>query len=726
MASLNGQKRIARVGNKFYDLGTSNKSFLKLALTYRKLGIKNWYFPLEICDPSLVTINPYAADKDTGLTTLSKDQVARVANEVIRNPWYYLREISRIPAAGGTSVPYLANRGNIAQAYCIIKGYDSWLCLPRQKGKTQSAIAIQVWIYNFGTTNSQFIFVHKDGEGAKNNLVRMRDQIDLLPEYLRCDSIVDNETGSRIKAKKNATSIKNPINNNSVITKSKATSYDMALSLARGLTSPIQYFDEPEFTNHIKTIISNSVSSFEQAAKIARQNHSIAARIFTCTPGDLDTSQGKESQEVLDCTAPWTEKVYDWDDDQVKAYFNAQGEECNHIFYIEYSWTQIGETRERFREVAAKIQDPLTVRRELLLQRLHGSSASPFPQEDIEAIIETEKEPKDKLWLLEYFHFDIYKALNKNTPYIVGVDCSTGTAGDNNAITIIDPYTIEPVAEFECSYIGEKQYVALMIELITKHIPKAVLCIERNSIGDAIIDFLLDSKIRNNLYFDKAKNLQEERIKEKTEVSSILKQQAKQKTYYGVYTGGESRSQMMAILARHVNEYKDKFVTHNIIRDISRLVRTSSGKIEAGSGFHDDSIMSYLIGMYVYYHGNNLPAFGIIKGLKDEDIKNEGLKRSDEIDPSLVNPALIREVKKQEEFEKQSSYNDILRKAIQQSQKESLEMQESGLSNNELYNNTPDTIINDFEEGQIDLDFFDTLNGITEQDKFNNGFNRRF
>ena len=354
----------------------------------------------------------------------------------------------------------------------------------------------------------------------------MNDQLKLLPEYLQFDSLYDPESGTRTKAKKNATEIRNPINNNSVIIKSKATSYDMALSLARGLTAPILHFDEPEFTNHIKTIVSNSVSTFEQAAQNARRNNAMYARIFTCTPGDLDTKQGVEAQEILDKTCKWTEKIYDWTDEQIQAYLDSQGSDCNRIFYIEYQYYQIGLTQEWLRDISAKIGDPLTVRREILLQRLHGSSLSPFPQEDIEFIVETERKPIDELWLLEYFKFDIYKSLNKNTPYLVGVDCSTGTDGDNNSITIIDPYTIEPVAEFECSYIGEKRYIKLLIELVQNHVPRAVLCIERNSVGDAIIDFLLDSPIAGNLYFDKDKDFLDERMRQHETVESMLKREA--------------------------------------------------------------------------------------------------------------------------------------------------------------------------------------------------------
>lgn len=277
------RSRIARMGNKLYDLGTSNKSFLQLAMDLKRLHVKNWFFLLELNDISLINIDPYAVDEKTGHTTLSKDQITRIINECTINPWYYLREICRIPDQGGTSIHYLANRGNIAQAFCMYHGIDSWICLPRQKGKTTSAIAMITWIYNFGTTNSQFIFINKDGENAKGNLLRMRNQILLLPEYLQFMKYVDTD-GSITKAKQNATMIAHPVNGNSVIIKPKATSYDSALSLARGLTAPLLYFDEPEFTNHIKTIVSNSVSTYEQAASNSKKNGAMACRAFSCTP----------------------------------------------------------------------------------------------------------------------------------------------------------------------------------------------------------------------------------------------------------------------------------------------------------------------------------------------------------------------------------------------------------------------------------------------------------
>lgn len=424
---------------------------------------------------------------------------------------------------------------------------------------------------------------------------------------------------------------------------------------------------------------------------------------------------GLEAQEILDNTAEWTERLYDKNDDEIEEYLQSQGKDCNKILYIEYHYYQIGETEAWLQKMSAAIGDPLVVRRELLLQRLHGSSLSPFPQEDIEYIVETERKPIDELWILDYYKFDIYKKLDKRIPYLVGVDCSSGTGSDNNSITILNPYTLEPDAEFECSYIGETKYEALLIHLVKYHLPKAVLCIERNSVGDGIVDHLMNSEIRNNLYFDKNRDYLEEKMNKNESVESILKKQAKMKTYVGVWTGTQSREDMISILARHVNEYKEKFITHNIIRDLCRLIRKPTGKIEAGPGFHDDSIMSYLMALYVYYHGNNLLAFGIVKGLKDEDIKNEGLKRLEEVDHSLLNPEVVSAIQKENELEnKQKEWERAMREALKESQKQSYQIHQAGISKNLLFENTPEAVIEEeFEEGgEIELDFFNTINGF--------------
>lgn len=706
--------RIVRIKNKFYDTQSSNKSFLQVAKDLKTAGVQNWYFMLEIKDPSLIGVNPYAVDKD-GRTTCTKDQINRITIECLNNIWYYLREIARIPSAGcPEGVPYIANRGNIAQTWCLIHGIDSWLCLTRQQGKTKSALCAQTWAYSFGTTSSTFIFINKDSDNAKQNLRDFADMIACLPEYLRYESVLDDE-GKVTKSIKNATRMQHPVTRNQVLVRGKATSYDSALGMGRGLTAPILHFDEAEFTNYIDVIVENSVSTFETASRKSIEAGTIYGRIFTSTPGDIDTDPGRRSEQLLAKTAKWSEKFYDTPIEEIQKTIRA--DDKMGVTYIEYSYKQIGLTEEWFHNIAAKIGNPLTVRREILLQRLHGSNLSPYDRDDIDRIIDLAKKPIETIMLEKYYPLDVYEKLNRNIPYLVGIDCSTGSGGDANAMTIINPYTQNTVAEFECSYVGEPTYIKLIKELVIKHIPRAIICIERNHVGDAIIAFLLESPIAGRLYFDKYKELAEEKMKDLEKQESILKAQAKLKTYYGVFTEGKSREVMFQILANRIKNHKDQFVGQKVTRDISKLVQ-KGGKIQAASGFHDDNIMSYLIAMYVLFYGNNLNVFGFDPG----DILQTAEKNTGMIAPDLSNlnmdtiPDTVESYVEREKMRHSSqNYEDVLRNAIIQNQQKTMQLSRRGLIKNELYENTVKQNGDDafFDDDENDnLNFLDELNGF--------------
>lgn len=574
-----------------------------------------------------------------------------------------------------------------------------------------SALALELWIYHFGTSNSTFIFVNKDGDNAKENLRRIGNLIDALPEYMRFESIVSEE-GKIIKGRKNATKYEHPINGNSIITKAKATSYDSALSLARGLTSSMLHFDEPEFTPFIDVIVKNSVSTFETAHRNSIANGAISSRIFTCTPGDLASKPGQAAVEILDGTIKWNDKFYDKSIKEIQTIIEKNN--SNGILYIEYQYYQIGLTNEWLRAISNKIGDSLTVRREILLQRLQASSLSPYPRDALEYIVSTKHEPIDTIMVMQYYQFEIYEELKKNIPYIVGVDCSTGTVKDNNAITVLNPYTVKPVAEFKCPYIGETAYEDLIEALVLDYIPRAIVCIERNSVGDGIIDHLLnESKIANRLYYDKDRDLVEAKMREASTTESMLKAKALLKTYYGVYTSGKSRDDMFTILSRHVNERKDDFVTKYIIEDLTGLVRKSSGKIEASEGMHDDNIMSYLIALYVYYNGNNLGIFGFYRTNEYDGAEfNTGLIRPDinEILPSDV----INQFEHERNVQEQLNYEELYRKSVMENQKSSYNLSRSKvMGSNNYFDATPEELIYDADgDDESDLSFFNEINGF--------------
>lgn len=125
--------------------------------------------------------------------------------------------------------------------------------------------------------------------------------------------------------------------------------------------------------------------------------------------------------------------------------------------------------------------------------------------------------------------------------------------------------------------------------------------------------------------------------------------------------------------------------------------------------------MSYLIALYVYYHGNNLPLFGFIKGDQAIEDQNRGMKHADEIDPTMVDPSIIQQVKVLEEQENtKAKWENMMREAQIRAQQETYQLHKSGLIQGDVFENTPDQIIDDIDGGggEIDLSFFNSLNGF--------------
>lgn len=711
--------RILKIGDKFYDTGTKNKTFIQIHKDLRVAGVKNCYFMLEIIDCSLVTVDPYAEDAK-GHTTLTKDQRDRVALEIKRNPWYYIREIARIKTTGATrGMIYKANKANIAQTWCFLNGIDSWVCITRQKGKTKCALSIQTWGFQWGTTDSLFMFINKDSENAQKNLEDFKDQIAYLPEYLVYKAIL-TEDGKVEKGADSAQKYSCPVTNNSIAIRGHASSISKAMSIGRGFSAPIIHYDEVEFCSFIDTIVENSYSTYSESARSCKERGKLYGRIFTSTPGDPDTPEGKCGERLLTKTVKWREEFYDMHPDQVRRTLFGGDETKDYdgehigVAYIEYSYKEIGLTLDWFKREAASVANKLTVRREILLQRLRGSTESPYDRDDVEAIIDMCRKPIRTITLEEVYSMDIYDEINPNIPYIFSVDCSTGTAKDNTAITIINPYTEMPVAELESSWLGEPSLVRLIITLVTKMVPKAIVAIERNHVGDSIIAFLMESIIAGRLYFDKYKEIAEENMKSMETRESMLKASARLKTYYGVYTEGRSRDAMFSILGNRIQAYKDKFVTQNITRDISKLVM-KGGKIQAMAGWHDDSIMSYLIGMYVLKYGNNLATFGFERG----DVVNVtmteggGLLTPENIDTGWMGAQLSDIVEKRRN-QIQVGYMD--RQYMEQLMNAQIERKHEayhGYTEDDLYINTPKTVeMETFDEvGDDVLSFLSDLRG---------------
>jgi hypothetical protein len=352
--------------------------------------------------------------------------------------------------------------------------------------------------------------------------------------------------------------------------------------------------------------------------------------------GNLDTREGITALPIIQSMIPWTEKIYDMTPSQIIEYKSAfrdqyhsdetvvRDREVVDIFYMEYHYYQVRKTYDWVLEQYKLSGDKMAIRREILLQRLRGSSQSPIDPEDIEFLISNMKKSDRDLILNGKWRFRIYehgqglirgqkKELDENIPYLIGIDPASGGGGDNTAITIINPYNLQVAAEFKSPYISGTDLCKLLVTLINEWIPKGILIPEKNSMGIYLIQMICDeTSIRENLYWSESKRQLEE-ITEESADDYNLKAASDKYKKYGTYLTKKVRDAMLELLFKHVTECKQLLNTEYLVDDICKLVRTSTGKIEAVKGEHDDNLFSYLHAIYIYYTGDNLEIFGIIK-----------------------------------------------------------------------------------------------------------------
>jgi hypothetical protein len=579
------------------------------------MGIKNNKFFLKLYDSDLLGVDPYSL-------ILPQDLQLKIILECFINPWYFLREICRIPTSGkpievGGGVSFNIDRNSLASWYLFLNGIDHYDSKPRQRGKTQNAIAQINYAFHYGALSSQMLFFNKDEKQAGENLQRLKDQRDMLPKWMQMRTLT-LEDGKVDKGKDNIKSYKCPVTNNEIKVMGKAISKEAAVKMGRGATAPIQYYDEFDFISFNIDIINAASFAYSTAASSARENHSLYGRIFTSTPGDLDTRDGEAASIFVDRMFKWEERLFDEPINKLKKALH--NPKCNGIVFVEHTWRQLKLSMSWYEEQCRLVDfDQITIMREIDLQRIHGSGKSPFKRSDIIYIMNHKKSAIEKLDLSQNFcTFNIYEKIRPNIPYILSVDPSDGLAVDNNAVTLINPYTQLPIMEFKSPYVSQPELCRMLCKFMDTYCPKCMIVIESNK-GVELINRFLETKYRYQLYYDDNKLFKN--IDERVNKYGDIVKSANERRAYGFTTTRSSRPKLYAILENLMEERKECLCTEYIVEDICGLIRKANGKVEAGAGLHDDNIMSYLIGMFIYLHApaELLEQFGIIRGASNPE-----------------------------------------------------------------------------------------------------------
>ena len=601
---------------KSYQWNTKNKSFIDLHKDLKTLGVKNNKFFLALYDKTLENIDPFAP-------IVPLEAQARIAREVIRNPWYFLREIARIPMDGkpivpGGGSPFLIDRNSAATWYLFLNGIDTYASKPRQCGKTQDAIAKINYAYNFGSLAATITLANKDLTLNKMNLARLKAQRDMLPTFLQAKNIFDIASLKILKETSNVTSMKNPVTNNNIILLPTANSEAKADGLGRGYTSSIQLWDEFDWTPYNTKIIDCSVFAFNTASANAKTNKSLYGRLFTSTPGNIDSRDGQSAEEFINGNQEtgargmlkWNDTMFDMD---IRKLYNVvhSAKSYNGIVFVEHTWKQLKKSYDWYEKACEGVRyNPEVIAREINLKRLRGTSKSPFKRTDIMYLISnmlTAKETVDYSDNLSPIY--IYDKIERRTPYILVVDPAEGLSGDNMAMSLINPYTEKAIAEFETPYITQPKMAKMIVKFMDSYCPKAVIVVENNK-GRELLHLLQESKYAANIWYDIDKLGAKESI-DKHEVDTSAEKAL------GFNTNTKTRPILFGILENMVSEEPDKLNAKLLVDSICALERTRTGRIEAAQGKHDDMVMAYLIGICVRRMSSNMEDYGIIPGSID-------------------------------------------------------------------------------------------------------------
>lgn len=263
------------INGKYYDFLPSNESFLITAKELKNLGIKNYYFMLRIDNPRVADIDPFKKN-------ITKQEIEALITEFRGNIWSFMRMAVRLRTQKGV-VPYGLHRGLAAVTWCFERGQDMCICEPRQTYKTTGILAGPIqWSFQL-SQDLKCHFFGKESENTKQNLATLKDDIEVLPEWMQFKRYMGDD-GKIKKARQATEKLENNLLRNVITIHPSAKSLSSAQSLGRGGSGNLIYYDEIEFSLYFGEILANSAPLFKTAAENAKAAGRPYCRLMSTTP----------------------------------------------------------------------------------------------------------------------------------------------------------------------------------------------------------------------------------------------------------------------------------------------------------------------------------------------------------------------------------------------------------------------------------------------------------
>ena len=614
-----------------YD--TKNESYLKLAGTYYAMGVKNYAFMLALHDQSLKDVDPFSP-------FLTELEMVKIGIECKINPWYYFREIAKVPARSGSdAVPLLANRGNIALYWCFFNHVMTYLVQIRQTGKSISTDVLDSYLLNIRCRGTTINLLTKDDALRSENIQRLKDIIDEMPFYLKQRSKKDLDNTELI----NISSLGNWYKAH---LPQKAKKF--ALNTGRGMSSPIFRVDEGPFQANIEISLPAALAAGVAMRNKARANNEPYGTTLTTTAGKKDDPDGRYFYQQICAAAEWTEKFFDAKDAtelevMIRAVSRGLKEKMrvgDEVIRGEFAVNITMNHRQLGYDDAwllTALEETKSVGdaadRDFFNRWTSGSLSSPLSIQQMEIIRGSQKEPlyvEDcKIgsfrvpcrWYIPKDSIDMYMAKNSS---ILSADTSDGAGGDDISLSLTDVKTGMLIASFNVNQVNLLAFSEWVCERWIIQCPNVTLIPERRSSAIALIDHLLlilpDRGIDPfKRIFNRIVNDPDENKTAYEEIKLPLSRRphdiyVRYKKAFGWATSGggmTSRSDLYSTTLISAARNCGHMVNDKTTIDQILSLETRNGRVDHAPGEHDDAVIGWLLGHWMLTKAKNLLHYGI-------------------------------------------------------------------------------------------------------------------
>lgn len=598
------------------DDKTSNQSFLRYADFLTKKGIKNNLWCLSLMQPSLQGVDPYSPD-------LTLEQKEAIQTECAYNPWYFFREVMRIPPIAGLDpIPFIANKGNMSMFWSFFNHIDYLLIQIRQTGKSVSTDSLSSYLMYFSMRNSRMLLMTKDDMLRKENIIRLRKMRSYYPKWLVYDNPNDANNQSELTYHTRGNIYRTAVGQNSE---------DAANNVGRGASVAVMHGDEGPFTSFIDVTLPAALTAGNAARRDAERNGLPYGNIFTTTAGKIDSrSGGFFYHNYYLNAAPWTESFYDLENnDELKDTVSKRARGDSLLILGEFNHLQLGYTDKWLYEsiANAKTNDMEAIDRDFFNRWTSGGISNPLPTEVLEKITKNQREPdhieitRDRFTVSWYVAEEHLKRKLTAQPVILGVDTSDAIGRDDISITFTGAYDLNVLGRIDINQTSLLTAAGFVAKLLIQH-PTTILVIEKKSSAqtfiDAAIAMLLNAgqdplkRIFNRIIHEREVN---KRIYEEIEKTPLARRRMehyeKYRQLFGFNTTGAARDILYgSVLTSAAKRTCDSIYDRTLSGQLKQLV-TKNGRIDHSSSGHDDAVISWLLTHWFLMYGNHLGYYGI-------------------------------------------------------------------------------------------------------------------